>query len=88
MSATTVVPRRVDRLVELLSDTGLDALLVTDLINLRYLTGFVGSNGLAVIGPDTRMFATDFRYSAQMADQVDAVDIGHLVVDHEAVGIG
>jgi Xaa-Pro aminopeptidase len=72
MSATTIVERRVDRLVELLAEAGLDLLLVTDLINLRYLTGFVGSNGLAVIGPDTRMFATDFRYSAQMAEQVDS----------------
>lgn len=72
MSTTSVIPHRVDRLVELLAETGLDLLLVTDLINLRYLTGFVGSNGLAVIGPDTRMFATDFRYSAQMAEQVDS----------------
>jgi Xaa-Pro aminopeptidase len=72
MSATSVVPRRVDRLVELLERTGLDLLLVTDLINLRYLTGFVGSNGLALIGADTRMFATDFRYTAQMAEQVDS----------------
>jgi Xaa-Pro aminopeptidase len=71
MSATGVVPGRVDRLVERLPEAGFDQLLVTDLINLRYLTGFVGSNGLALIGPDTRMFATDFRYAAQMADQVD-----------------
>jgi Xaa-Pro aminopeptidase len=72
MSATSVVPRRVDRLVELLPENGLDVLLVTDLINLRYLTGFVGSNGLGLIGPDTRMFATDFRYAAQMAEEVDS----------------
>jgi Xaa-Pro aminopeptidase len=71
MSATTRVSGRVERLVELLREEALDALLVTDLINLRYLTGFVGSNGLAVIGPDTRMFATDFRYATQMADEVD-----------------
>ena len=63
---------RTDRLVELLGGERLDAVLITDLINLRYLTGFVGSNGLAVIGPETRMFATDFRYATQMADQVDS----------------
>jgi Xaa-Pro aminopeptidase len=70
MSATSVAPR-VDRLIDLLPQAGLDLLLVTDLLNLRYLTGFVGTNGLAVLGPDTRMFATDFRYSAQMDEQVD-----------------
>jgi Xaa-Pro aminopeptidase len=58
-------------LAALLPGEGLDSLLVTDLINLRYLTGFVGTNGLAVIGPETRMFATDFRYAPQMAEQVD-----------------
>jgi Xaa-Pro aminopeptidase len=62
---------RADRLAELLSGEGLDSLLITELINLRYLTGFVGTNGLAVIGPDIRMFATDFRYAIQMSEQVD-----------------
>jgi Xaa-Pro aminopeptidase len=63
---------RADRVAALLAGEGLDSLLVTDLINLRYLTGFVGTNGLAVIGPDTRMFATDFRYATQAAEQVDS----------------
>jgi Xaa-Pro aminopeptidase len=71
MSATIRVGGRAERLIELLPGQELDALLSTDLINLRYLTGFVGTNGLAVIGPDTRMFATDFRYAAQMAEEVD-----------------
>jgi Xaa-Pro aminopeptidase len=66
------VSERVERLIGLLSELGLDALLITDLLNLRYLTGYVGSNGLAVIGPEIRMFATDFRYGAQLAEQVDA----------------
>lgn len=72
MSATSVGSARVERLVELLPEQELDALLVTDLINLRYLTGFVGTNGLALIGPDTRMFATDFRYATQMQEEVDS----------------
>jgi Xaa-Pro aminopeptidase len=71
MSATSV-GSRVEHLLELLPEQGLDALLVTDLINLRYLTGFVGTNGLAVIGPDVRMFATDFRYATQMEEEVDS----------------
>ena len=42
--------RRADRLAALLDERELDALLVTDLVNVRYLTGFTGSNGVALVG--------------------------------------
>jgi Xaa-Pro aminopeptidase len=70
MSSGTSV-ERAERLTELLPGAGVDAMLVTNLLNLRYLTGFVGSNGLAVIGQDTRTFATDSRYTEHAAGQVD-----------------
>ncbi len=54
---------RADRVEARLADV--DALLVTDLVNLRYLTGFSGSNGLAVIAPGVRRFVTDSRYIAR-----------------------
>ena len=41
---------RADRVAARLADAGLDLLLVTDRINLRYLTGFTGTNGIAVVG--------------------------------------
>jgi Xaa-Pro aminopeptidase len=62
---------RTDRLVSLLSDAEVDAMLITELVNVRYLTGYTGSNGLAVVGPRTRAFITDFRYVEQAAEQVD-----------------
>ena len=62
---------RVDRLIERLSGAGAGAVLVTDLANVRYLTGYTGSNGLALVGPDTRVFVTDFRYVEQAAEEVD-----------------
>ncbi len=46
-------------------------LLVTQLVNVRYLTGYSGTNGLALVGPGTRTFITDFRYVEQAAEQVD-----------------
>ncbi len=61
---------RADRLAGLLEERGLDCLLVTDLVNVRYLTGFTGSNGACIIGPDTRLFLTDFRYVSQAEEQV------------------
>jgi Xaa-Pro aminopeptidase len=63
---------RVDRAIELLAEAGVDLLLVSNLVNVRYLTGYTGSNGVALVGPDTRTFITDFRYVEQAAEQVDA----------------
>ena len=55
----------------MLEERGLDQLLVTNLVNVRYLTGFTGSNGACVIGRDERLFFTDFRYVEQAKAQVD-----------------
>jgi Xaa-Pro aminopeptidase len=49
----------------------LDAVLVREEHNLRWLTGFDGSNGLAVVGDGLRVFVTDFRYVEQAEAQVD-----------------
>ena len=61
---------RTDRLVELLEARDLDSLLVTDLSNVRYLTGFTGTNGACVVTRDERLFFTDFRYVEQARAQV------------------
>ena len=61
---------RAQRAVGLLPDAGLDAMLVTDLVNVRYLTGYTGSNGLALIGESVCAFVTDFRYVEQAAAEV------------------
>jgi Xaa-Pro aminopeptidase len=60
-----------EELAALLADAEVDVLLVTELVNVRYLTGYTGSNGLALIGDGLRMFATDFRYREQVAEEVD-----------------
>ena len=61
---------RADRLLERLGERELDALLVTDLVDVRWLTGFTGSNGAALVAADRRLFLTDFRYVEQAAEQV------------------
>jgi Xaa-Pro aminopeptidase len=65
------VTGRPERLVELLGEAGVDVLIVGDLVNVRYLTGYSGSNGLALIGPQTRVFVTDFRYVEQARNEVE-----------------
>ena len=60
-----------DRLTRRLPDAGIDALLITDLVNVRYLTGYTGSSGIALVGDGARTFITDFRYVEQAAEEVD-----------------
>jgi len=62
---------RGDRLERLLAERELDRMLVTDLTNVRYLTGFTGTNGACVCGPGVRLFLTDFRYTERAAAEVE-----------------
>ena len=68
----SVPAARAERAAAAAAERELDALLVSDLVNLRWLTGFTGSNGAAVVGDGLRRFVTDFRYLTQVRDQVDA----------------
>jgi Xaa-Pro aminopeptidase len=61
---------RAERLAQWLPEAGVDAMLVTELVNVRYLTGYTGSNGLALVGPGLRCFITDFRYVEQARTEV------------------
>jgi len=65
---------RADRVVARLGEREVDALLVTDLVNIRYLSGFTGSSAMVVIGPDTRRFITDFRYVERARVEVSGFD--------------
>ncbi len=63
---------RTERLTRAFAEASVDLLLVSAPVNIRYLTGFTGSNGLALVGPQTRTFITDFRYVEQAAEEVDS----------------
>jgi Xaa-Pro aminopeptidase len=56
---------RRQRLLALLTDEGLDGLIVTHLANVRYLTGFTGTAGVVVVLPAATIFFSDFRYRTQ-----------------------
>ena len=61
---------RVERLLDQVRERELDLLLVTELVNVRYLTGFTGTNAASLVGPEQRTFLTDFRYLSQSAEEV------------------
>jgi len=76
---------RRDRLRALLAGAGVDALLVTALVDVRYLSGFTGSNAALLVAADgdarTR-FCTDGRYVTQSAEEVPDLE---TVVDRSSV---
>jgi Xaa-Pro aminopeptidase len=57
-----ILGRRHQNIRQLLSSRGVDALVVTSLPNLTYLTNFSGSAGIVVVTPERLIFLTDFRY--------------------------
>ena len=63
-----------------LEAVGADAALVTKLVNVRYLTGFTGSNGAVLVTRSGAVFCTDFRYDTQAAAEVP--DLERITVRH------
>ena len=64
------VTGRLDRLRAAFDEHGIDALVVTTLANVRYLTGFSGSAGVLTVTRDTALLTTDGRYRTQSAEQI------------------
>lgn len=69
------VDRRIPRLREELPGAGCEAMLVTHLTNIRYLTGFSGSAALLLLLPDEVLFVTDGRYRDQAGDELAAAGV-------------
>lgn len=69
------VPARAQRVRERLPDLGCSALVVTDLANIRYLTGFTGSNATLLVRDDDLVFITDSRYRIQADEQLEAAGV-------------
>ena len=69
------VAGRIRRLCERFEDAGCEALLVTRLANIRYLTGFTGSAARLLVTNDDVLFVTDGRYRDQAAEQLGAAGV-------------
>ena len=90
LRALEVAPR-LDRLRARLEGAGVDALVVSNLANVRYLTGFTGSAGLLAVTPAGALLTTDGRYRTQSAEQVVRagtsveLSVGALAAQRDAV---
>jgi Xaa-Pro aminopeptidase len=65
------VAGRLDRLRASFDEHEVDALVITTLANIRYLTGFSGSAGILTVTRDAALLTTDGRYRTQSAEQLD-----------------
>jgi Xaa-Pro aminopeptidase len=63
-------PERLEALRRKLAVSALDALLVSSLPNIRYLTGFSGSSALLLVSAGGALLISDFRYKTQAAQEV------------------
>lgn len=64
----------LSRLRQAMADQSVDALLVTTMLNVRWLTGFSGSSGIALVTPDDAVFVTDSRYTIQAQQEVTGME--------------
>lgn len=71
---------RLPRLRATFEEAGCDALVVTSLIDVRYLTGFTGSNAVLAVTADGATLVTDGRYTTQVAEQLEASGVEADVV--------
>lgn len=61
---------KLAKLRQALIDHNVDAILITNEYNRRYMTGFTGTAGVAIVSQNDAVFITDFRYTEQAAAQV------------------
>ncbi|CAN5642207.1 Xaa-Pro peptidase family protein [soil metagenome] len=73
------VAGRSARLQGALDGAEVDALLVTNLTNIRYLTGFTGSAALLLVSPAGLTFVTDGRYGQQAEAQLAAAGVAATI---------
>lgn len=78
------VAERQEKLRARMATEGVDALLVSNLTNVRYLTGFAGSNGYVFLTKNATRFYSDGRYATQAAQMVKEAEI-HIAPTHSAV---
>lgn len=66
---TNFYTQRINNLRELLKNK-VEGFLVTNIVNVRYLTGFSGSSGFVFITKKANIFITDFRYKEQSSKEI------------------
>src|SRR3954462_11040528 len=77
---------RVTALRESLTAAHIDALVLTSLPNVRYLTGFSGTSALVLVTQRDFHFITDFRYDTQVREEIG--DLASIRIDQQSLWTG
>jgi Xaa-Pro aminopeptidase len=80
-----MLKNRRSRLEPFFEDHGLDAILFTNLANIRYLCGFSGSDGVLLLTREVAWFLCDSRYTTQAAEEVRGAEVREFSAKYEAV---
>ena len=75
--------RRLEQLNTQLADSRVDAMLVTSMPNIRYLTGFTGSTAILLVSASRTTLITDFRYKTQVEEEIG--NFVAVVIDSESL---
>ena len=70
-----IIEGRIEKLRHKLAEAKLDAILVSQRENRRYLSGFTGSAGFLLISEGRAILATDSRYVEQAQDQAPDFEV-------------
>jgi Xaa-Pro aminopeptidase len=79
-------PQRLGALSEAILEAHLDAILLTSLPNIRYITGFSGTSALALVTANGATLITDFRYQTQAGAEVG--DLARVVIEPQSLWAG
>ena len=71
-------PTRIAALRDALTAAHIDALVLSSLPNVRYLTGFSGTSALVLVTQRDVHFITDFRYDQQIKEEVGDIVVSRI----------
>jgi Xaa-Pro aminopeptidase len=76
---------RIERLQELLRETGLDGCVIKGMDNIFYLTGFRGSEGMLFVTRGDVVLIVDFRYITHAREVTSGIHIDEMRPDYDVL---
>ena len=67
--------KRRSRLTRLVQRASVDAMLITNFVNVSYLTGFTGDDSFLIVSPQKELLITDERYTIQLSEECPSLEL-------------